>query len=70
MGADRPRSGQVGASVSGHDPSASRLKLRSFGEGAKRPGLARMICSFEYRFDEVQALRVEPLSGSLRIADF
>ncbi len=27
------------------------------GEGARRPGLARMICSCEYRFDEVQALR-------------
>jgi len=29
-----------------------------------------MICFCRYRFDEVQALRVEPLSGSLRIADF
>ena len=27
------------------------------GKGAKRPGLARMIGSFEYRFDEVQTLR-------------
>jgi hypothetical protein len=24
------------------------------GKGAKRPGLARMICSYEYRFDEVR----------------
>jgi hypothetical protein len=45
-------------------------RLRWDGKGAKRPGLARMICSCEYRFDEVQALRVEPLSGSLRVADF
>jgi nitroreductase len=39
------------------------------GKGAKRPGLARMICSYEYRFDEVRRF-ARPLSGSLRIADF
>ena len=35
----------------------TRITAELDGKGAKRPGLARMICSCKYRFDEVQALR-------------
>jgi hypothetical protein len=41
MGADRPRSGQVGASVRGHGASISRGNPLRAGEAAERPGHAR-----------------------------
>jgi hypothetical protein len=39
------------------------------GKGAKRPGLARSSFDVLYRFDEDERF-AQPLSGSLRVADF
>jgi hypothetical protein len=47
----------------------TRIAAELNGKGAKRPGLARMICSYVYRFDEDERF-ARPLSGSLRVADF
>jgi hypothetical protein len=40
------------------------------GKGAKRPGLARMICSFEYRFDEDERFAWSRYPVSVRDAGF
>jgi hypothetical protein len=47
----------------------TRRSCDGMGRGAKRPGSARKVCSFEYRFDEDERF-ARPADESLRIADF
>jgi hypothetical protein len=64
MGADRPRSGQVGASIGGHDLSASRdhsLSLLGRVRSARAsPGVALMFCTVSTKCRRF----ARPLSGS------